>query len=229
MLLELRFVCRLGPLPPPPKHRSPPARSSACFVIPMPKAVHIQSASMLAVPPTNVKGKCTHQQQPTNTLFAVQTLIDIAEHKNPSVFGIRHERITRLCACERCTLPTDRRRVCVCWVLTSHFRTWHRPQTDERIAYRRYISSKNHFWVNALVASPNAYAEHYASVTFSGWHLEHLRVCLCIAAASAASFHRRRRLSFSHCFQSEFYRLYTTQREDSKSTRKKKSKINEMK
>lgn len=50
--------------------------------------------------------------------------------------------------------------------------------------------------MNALVASPNAYAEHYASVTFSGWHLEHCNECTFIAVY-LTSTHPQSHLSFS--------------------------------
>lgn len=116
-----------------------------------------------------------------------------------------------------------------------------------------HISSTNHFWVNALVASPNAYAEHYASVTFSGWHLEHCNECTFIAVYLTSSHpHSHRCFSLAvvcmcvcvcvlllllllsidvvACHSvivfnrnSIDYRLYKTQREDSKSTGKKKT------
>lgn len=59
-----------------------------------------------------------------------------------------------------------------------------------------------------------------------------LRSCVYVyaTAGAAASSVRRRRLSFSHCFQSEIYRLYTqnaTRRLKIDKT-KKKSEINEM-
>lgn len=67
------------------------------------------------------------------------------------------------------------------------------PMYDVRINHSLvcacvHISSTNHFRVNALVASPTAYTEHYASVTFSGWHLEHCNKCTFIVLSRSHSF-----------------------------------------
>lgn len=90
--------------------------------------------------------------------------------------------------------------VCIWYSLFAFSNMAQRTQTHAQFVYvHGHISGTNHFWVDALVASPNAYAEHYASVTFSGWHLEHCNKCTFIALSLAPGNHRLVAVHRPHC------------------------------